>query len=651
MAPLPDITFDSLRGGFDDTTPLSKMAKDACTEATNVEFFWTTLGERRWGCDAFDITGSGLDSYTQIVHLSQWFPANVVLTPEIWAVGATPGSAAAFRYRSTSSVWTTPTVTDALDATAPNVYKVTTVPGPSSLSPNGKLFVFYPNSVSQDRSHVWDPNNTSVLRRTGLPEPSPPTVADEGAGTFTGAKRWYRIRLVRQAGTNNEVTVRSEPSTSVAITPSGTGAGIRITQPALAAGEAQTHWEIEGSFDDATYYVLQSVAIGTTTWDDVFTNPISFSDEGTLSEAIGAYLLPPNAKFGAVDGDRLVMAGHWTDVSLQSTVWWTPTFSDPGAGNDERVPIVTTGGLPIVSSLSLDNFSGGGITGMSTAIVGSWYVFKWNRIYKLSRTNQVAKAYQSITMSTTRGAIEGSIFDGVDETGSPAIYFLDPVQGPSMISQRGLRAITGVRRTWNRVNLGAANVIARGLFYPYKRQAHWWVATENADTPNYKLVLQTTELQDMGAGIVGRGWSTATGRITEAYCCAVITEEITENGAVNQRARPYIGLNTPDFIQRCDGELAIDDAGTAYVATVTSAPQFLTGLRVNWGAMATALLASANPSTSVKITLIKDFGLESQSVTSSLAPTTANEPYVVKQQDGLVLSESVAIQIKFSDPS
>jgi hypothetical protein len=66
--------------------------------------------------------------------------------------------------------------------------------------------------------------------------------------------------------------------------------------------------------------------------------------------------------------------------------------------------------------------------------------------------------------------------------------------------------------------------------------------------------------------------------------------------------------------------------------------------------MATGLLASANPGTSVRVSLIKDFGKETQYIDVPLDSSSLNEPFVIKQQDGLVLSESVAMSIQFSDP-
>ncbi len=651
MAPLGDLSLDSLRGGLDDTTPIGKLPKDFCTLANNVEFFWSALGERRYGCEALDIAGSGLDTYQQIVFLAQWFPQNVVTTPEIWAANATPGVGSLFRYRSVAGTWTTPTVTDALANASPDIYEITAQAAPASISTKGKLFITYANSVSQNREHVWDPNmSTPTLRRAGLPQPDPPTVANEGSGSISAVKRWYRIRLA-QILTGTTKSLLSEPSTDVTITPSGTGAGIRVTRPTLPTNEAYTHWVVEGSFNGADFYELAIVVAATATYDDTQANPISFSDAGVLSDAIGAYLLIEDAKFAAVEGDRMVFASHHSDVSLQSTVWWTPVSTDPGIGNDERIPIVTTGGEPIASTLSLDNHSGGGITGMSTAISGSWYVFKWNHIYKGMRTNRNTLAYQFMTMSTVRGAIPGSIFAGADENGAPAIFFLDPLQGPSMISVAGLRTIVGVRRTWNRVNMNASAIIGRGVYYPYKRQAHWWVATESSNSPDYKLVLQVSELQDMGHGEVGRGWSTADGRISEIWSCTTITEESTVNGVVTIRERPFIGLNSPDYIQRCDSEVVTDDAGVAYIAVVRSAPIIQIDLLTNWGAMATGLLCSANPDTNVMVSLIGNFENDTGNIQSVVVPTDPlqSEAFVIKVQDSLKLSESVSIQVQFSD--
>lgn len=646
MAPATPLVIQSLRGGLNDQDPPNLLKEDECETANNVEFFWSALGERRWGCDPLNLDASNLTDENRIVHISQWYPDNDVTSPEFWGIGATPGTSVTIAKRS-AGVWSEVTPVDPILSASPNIYFITSRPGPASLSPLGKLFWFYDSGV--DRTHVWDPNNGPTLRRTGLAQPNPPTVGNGIVFAVPATPRFYRIRIVRQAGLSSQVTVRSEPSTSVAFTPDGVHAP-RITRPTLP-GESETHWEVEGSFDDATFYRIQSLAIATTFWDDTFTDPSSFAEEGFLSDAIGSYLLIPSAKYGDVDGDRLVMSGHWSDTSLMSTVWWTPTYTSPGAGNDERVPIVTTGGLPIVSNLSLDNYAGGPITGQSTAISGAWYVFKWSRIYKMNRTDNVTQAYRPMTISTSRGAIPNSIFAGIDENGAPCINFLDPLHGPSRIGTGGIQTIRGVRKTWNRVNLNAT-VVAHGLYYPYKQQAHWWLALEDSNFPNFKLVSQVSEYQTTTGGDVGRGWSTADGRSTEAYCSAVLTELVTVSGVTALRDRPFIGLSDPDFIQRCDHETIVTDAGEAYIATTVTSAFMSAGLLRQWGAMTTALLASANPGTSVAISIIRNFGREeTRQYVVDLTPgvNETNVPFVFRFQNSLALSESVSLQFKFSD--
>jgi hypothetical protein len=338
-----------------------------------------------------------------------------------------------------------------------------------------------------------------------------------------------------------------------------------------------------------------------------------------------------------VDDDRLLMGGHWTDTTLQSRVSWTPRRADPAVGDDERLPLRTD------NYYDLDNYDGGPLTGISDAINGIWYAFKWSHIYQLSRTSEENQAYSLSTTSKSRGAIPGTIFSGVDEHGAACVYFLDPTMGPSRIGPSGLQVLRGLRETWKRVNLNAASVIGHGLYYPYKQQAHWWVAVDGADSPNYKLVLQVSEVQETNeaGGGCWRGWSVATGRIAEAYCSAILTEVSISGGVTSLSGFPFIGLDAPDYIQRCDVDAT--DAGEAFTATIRT----LTGLLNKWGAMVGSLLATAS-SGNVTVRLIRDFGLDTNEVTVSLAPALS-ESHVVRLLDNLKMSESKAIQIEFSD--
>jgi len=221
-APGPSLDIVSLSGGMNDTLSPSAIADDECTNATNVEFFHSNLGERRNGCEAFDIVSgtSSLGDETKTVHLSQWFPTNNPLAAELWAITATPGTSVSVARFDTAGVWHSISPTDAITNTAPNIYGIVTQ------ALNGHLFFAYPSA--QNRMHVWD---GTTLRRAGLAQPAAaPTGANAGSGTF-GGTRYYRVRFTTQVA--GATTVRGAPSAVLTFVPSGSGASVTVTRPSL----------------------------------------------------------------------------------------------------------------------------------------------------------------------------------------------------------------------------------------------------------------------------------------------------------------------------------------------------------------------------------------------------------------------------------
>lgn len=723
-APMDPLALTSLRGGLNDEDPPMALLTDQCVQAENVEFVTALLGERRLGCTPLSLTASGLTVETTICHMSQWHPTNVVTLAEYIFVAATPSTSVSAARRDTGGTWHALTPNDAIDTAAPDIYQITTQ------ALDAKCFIAYHSA--QDRMHLWDGTD---WRRAGLAQPAAPTAANQGAGNYTG-KRYFRVRYATLSGTT--VLRRSEPSTSLAFTPSGTGASARITKPAAIA-EGETHWELEASEDDANYYMLARTVVGTTTYDDTtassktmpaprgagspasndgtaitylllsdqaaalnltgtvsngsYGNPAgtiagrgwigytaadvyipsfpatwtlgqkyyaspdvaaaleaassgdsaNYTSVGTLSEAIGAYLLLPSAKFIVVDGDRLVYAGHWTDASKQSTVGWTPPRTDPGAGNSERAPLVTTGGDSINTTRDLDNYTGGALTGLGAATYGTWYAFKWQRIYSAVRTGDVVNAYDIDTISTSRGAIPGSIVRAVDADGSVAIYFLDPFVGPCRLANNVITRVRGLRTTWQRVNTKATSVVCCGLYYPNKQQVKWWLAVDGGNTPALEINLQTSELRGMPDGTIGRGWSTATGVMATARCAAALT--FTVGNLTTDY--PFIGTATPDFALR--GDTGTDDNGTAFTGSIQTRPFCQAGLLARFQVMAANLLATADANGTVKVSLVRDEGLETKaSAVLSLAPA-GTETEVVKMMDDLVLGELRLLSIKIAD--
>jgi len=620
-----------LRGGMNDSEPANALSDDQCTLAQNVEFFYSMLGERRAGCGPLVITNSDLEDETVMAHISQWFPSNLTLVPEVFAISVTAGVSVTVATRNTSSVWAElTTIDDAINTTSPDIFSILTQ------ALRGELFVPYHSAV--DRMHVWDDTN---LRRSGLTQPAAPTGADHGAGTYAGI-RYIRVRYQRQA--NGIVVSQSEPSLALTFTPSGGGDGVTVTKP-TTINEHETHWVVEFSTDNKLFYTVTTLAVGTTTYLDTTAFATGYS-ANPLSDAIGAYLNQPSAKWVIVDGDRLVGLSHWTDTNRQSQVWWSPTQADPGVANSERLPIVSTGGTPITSTKNLDNFDGGPITGGAAATFGVWYAFKNNAIYQANRTSDFTNAYDIITISKTIGAIPGSIIKGVDAGGATWIYFLDPNEGPYRIGPGGLQRIVGLRTTWARVSLQAANVIACGCYYPYKEQIHWWIAADGNDAPTLKLVLQTSELRQVGEN-VGRGWSIANGRIAQAYCATILTELVSIGGITSISNRPFIGMTAPDLIQRCD--VLTTDAGIAYSGIIVTKPFIANGLLDKFGAMCASLLASQNSSSAPLIRFIRDMGVETSApVTATLTPV-GSESLVVVDFDAFVMSGSRLLQVQISD--
>lgn len=626
-----NIVLASLRGGMNNTDAASSLQDDQCELAENVEFFFSMLGERRQGCEPIDLTGSSLDDEDVIAHLSEWYPDNNVNTPELWAIGATANTSASIAKRTSAGTWSVITPDDALNTSEPDIYEI------MSVALNGKKFFAYHSA--QDRLHVWD---GTYLRRTGLAAPAAPTGANNGSGSFSGI-RYYRVRYVEMSGST--VKRRSEPGATLTFTPSGTGSGVTVTKPA-GISEHETHWELEASTDNAFWYRIARTAVGTTTYTDTTAFATGYAAGGVLSEAVGAYLLQASAKYLVVDSDRLVTGSHWTDATMMSNLSWSAVSNDPGVGNDERQPIVTTGGENIDTTIRLDNYEGGPITGLSEPDNGQFYAFKWARVHKIARTQDVTKAYDSITVSSSNGAIPGSVVNGLDENSRGCVYFLDPVFGPTRLGPSGLQVCRGLRATWRRVNTFADQVIARGVYYPDKHQVHWWVSVDGADAPNFKIVLQTTEQRPEGEGVV-RGFSVATGKIATAFSVCVLHELVTNDPApvTAMRARPFAGLPFPDLIQRCD--TGGDDAGTTYRAIIRTKPYFPAGLLSKWGAMVGALLATTGAEPMLQIKLIGDYGANEKQILRDL---TGEQETTVKLLDDLALSDVNAMQIEFSDP-
>lgn len=728
-----DITVVSHRGGLNEDAPHS-LRDDECTEANNVDFWLSMLGERRAGCAQLAGLPSNLTNRATMCHISQWFPTNDPTLPEFIAMAADPGSAFAVSQRDTAGAWHTLTPGDTVDNAAPFIYRT------QSQALDGVNYLAI--KTNQNRLQCWD---TTQWRRVGIAAPVVPTAADTGStGIFAGT-RYYRQRSVYMSG--SVVLRRSEPSAVLTFNPNGAKNGATVTKGADASGELSTHWELEASLDAANYYRIARTINATTTFVDNTTGPKTYpaprgagapasndgssityvllsnqaaqlnltgtvsngvysdsvtiagrgwigyssadvyiqltaslvwasgqkwyaspdvasvmeqtaaggtaqdySKVGTLSEAVGAYLTIGAAEFLAVDGDRLVYAGHYTDASLKSTVGWSPVGSDPGVGNAERAPIVTTGGTPITTTQDLDNYDGGPLTGIVASTFGTWYGFKHQHIYSAVRTRDNTYAYDINLVTGSRGAIRGSIIKASDARGNSVIYFLDPFVGPCQITNGGVvSTIHGItKRTWPRVNLKATSVVTCGAYYPTKQQVIWMIAVDGGNTPTLGIKIQTNELKVDDEGYLRGGISLITGKAATARCMAALTLTV---GTLTTDY-PVLGLPTADFL--CQLDSGTTDNGTAFVASVKGRPRFSAGLKGLWGAMKTSFLATADAAGACVVNLIgvsRASGLEVRtSKDIDLAPINT-EDQVLRPLEHLVIAEVSSVQVQITDAS
>lgn len=622
---MPDFILRSLRGGLNERSPLS-LAEDQCTEATNVEWVTSELGERRRGATAIDLTGSVLAGADRITFLHRHLPSIDVEQAELWAFGVTdapPTGVLAYK----DTIWHTVAPVDAIDPLDPYTIQGQTL--------HGKLFLAYRSGV--DRLHVWD--GTS-LRRAGLAEPDAPTVSNTGSGSFTGT-RYYRVRYTVQSG--GTTVIRSEPSETVTFTPSGSGAAARVTKPA-SIGENETHWEIEASVDRANFYRIATQPVGTTTYDDSVDYSPGYGVLGfTLAEDVGDYSLIPSARFLTVDEDRLIWAGSFEDNALSSRVGWTPVFGAGGVGNDERLELDAD---PFVD---LDTFEGGPITGLSDVVNGYFFATKLSRVYQFKRRGVRTSAYEATLLTTKRGALPGSLVTAFDAGGNPAFFCLDPDVGPCIISGRGVQPCgLDLPATWRSVNLDASSLVCRGLYYPEAQQIHWWIATGDSPVPNLRLVLHVAAMLSGREDEMRRGWARWTGPSSEALAVCLFSDNIDAQTFRSRRLVPFVGVAGNGLIWRTD--TGSDDNGTDYQASMTTRPFVHGNVLHQFESKNGAIIGAAATGASVVIRAIGNFGTVSKEVgLVDFTPASGEGDTVIRTLDNLSLSELRTLQVQVAD--
>lgn len=637
--PEKTIVWDDTRGGRNDTDPPLSLRDDQCVEMLNVDWKDTHFARKRGGAVAVSTSGGTAFTFRPD-FLFRHLPSGAQSAAELWAWDA---DGAPLKRMAGGTAFADVTLDDAIST---NVYDVI------AASLNGKLFLAYDSA--QDRLHVYDPNLSSArVRRVGFATPSAPTVADSAVGgAYPAVLRYYRVRWIQVSG--SLLIRRSEPGASQSFTPNGAFTAAVITRP-TAASEGETHWEVDVSLDNATWYGVFSweqnthVAIATTTASD----SVATTDYSAyrLSDAAGTFGRFPSVKVILSDGNRLLGANAWESAGANSggktsRVWFTPVLGSLDKGDDERVVNTTTQ----KNWLDLNENDGGAVIALGGPLNGIVYAFKYRQVWRLRPTGDVAVPYVPRKIRDDIGTVhQRTLAIGEDQSGRPALYFYSH-RGPYRITADGVAEYLGRDNevTWRSVNLAASVVVSHSLYYPDLHQWWLWVAVDAGTAPTVKMVFDVQKGFPDQTGAIRGGWTKHTGNSASTTCSCLFAN--TPGASMSADLKPYVADSVGGVVLKCDTS-DLDDNGTDFQAYVKSRPTQLVGdLRHKWGLAEPVMAAKALSGVTLTLTSDRDSGAETRTHTQLLT-ASGTETRVVKKFEGAEIGEANTIQLQIGDGS
>lgn len=535
--------------------PPQNVGLEQSVESINVHLYEGGLGTRRGGASAIATTGvTG-----PINALIEYIPGQDVTASELFVIDSSA---------------TTKILRCAAGATFSNLTLVDNVASlprtVNGVTLNGKLYLAYDSTVN--RLHVFDPGlSTTKVRRAGMGTAAAPTVANTGGGAYPATLRFYRVAFTEQRG---GVTVRRGLlGASVSFTPSGAGTAARVTKPA-SISEDETHWELYGSADGVTYYLLATTVVGTTTFDDSVL-PSAYANN-TAMPTEGMNTPFPSVKYLATDGVRLLGFGVWETTAGDSLapkngrVYFGPvldsSLSPYAVNDDERINNTTT----LTGTIDVARNAGAEDRGITPHPVnGIFYTFQSNGVYAIIPTESPIQPYRRELVDADIGlANHEAIVIGTNGKGQPTIYFWDPVKGPMTVGGPfGLRWCGKDIVDWSAGSTGFAGTDNNvwGLWYPDKQQV--WFGSETAQRI---VVLDVTELYEDEDGDLRGGWTVYDDKLGNSRCGVLYASALTATRPLTKV--PYVanGALNNLGLGRYDETISADYAQTAFNTTIRS---------------------------------------------------------------------------------
>lgn len=591
-----------LSGGRNGTDPSWAIAENQCQDAVNVDFYRSTLGNKRSGATTVTGASTAFTSAT-MSFLFRHVPGTSEGDAELW--GANEAIPPEFFVLRTGVAWSA--ITAGITPTG-NIYDW------NAASLNGVMALA--QRVTVDRLSFA---SGTTVRVAGVTQPAVVTATNNGAGTYAATTRYYRERYTVQSG---GVTLRrSEPSTSVSFTPSATGTSARITKGAASSLDNETHWEIEASTDNTSFYRIATLAVGTTIYDD--SALITTYNSNPLSALTGTYTTQKNYKFVASDQNRVLGFGNWTTTNKQNRVEFSAVVGSLDVGDVERVDTTST------YFIDLDDLDSGFATGLKGPIYGCFLAFKNRQFWLLTPTGNSSQPYRADAIDKTLGALcHQCITMGSDRQGNPAAYFMSH-RGPYRWSRSGGLEYIGrgiedlILGPTSTINLSATHVPACAIHYPDKRQVWFWWATSTNNDPNMMAIYD----------IITGGWS----RIVDGDLIGMVRTATlfanTLGSSMSSDLKPYVGQwGGKGRIWKAD--TGTSDAGTNYQAYVVT-KDFEPGGPGFEGEVGDAmLLAKASTGVTITDTVTPDFGLSGGASGTASLTASGSESRVLVRLEG-----------------
>lgn len=615
-------------------------------ESYNIELRQGGLGRKRSGSDKVSLTysaGSGLDSR----QLAKFIPGNVLSSAELWIVSLISGSNYGL-YRLPG---------DASSA----VLLSSTLALPASFAQlNGKFFIASALSGGVNRLQVYAPaESTTTIRYAGLKPEAAPTAADYGSGTYANTPRTYRVVTRRIVG--GVIVSQSEPSATVSITPSGIGEGITVTK-ASVSGEGETHWCVQAAAADLVYWEISSnIPIATTTYNDTV-DPSSYPSIGLTPDLIGSHTPFPSVQYLLSDGNRLFGLGVYATAAGDSLapvagrMYFTPVLGSSDTGDDERIlnTVNAEGWIDLA-------IGGGGVDrGLAGPINNAIVAFQRDGVFFFIPTGNPDTPYRRIVVSTSVGSMSGaSVVMAEDEAGQPALYFLDPKNGPYRTGGQGYSLTwigKDVKDLWNNVNIASTTpeVDYIGTYDTARKLIVWHVAstagTAAADT--IVIVFDVTNGRFVGAD-VRQGW-TQWSPVADAASTGKVSASVmfpstlaTPRSSVQALHYGISSASGPAVVYRVN-QTATLDGTAAYRAYVRSRAWRWSPMGRLKKLLEAVVIAKTRAATSIRARFIGNWGVNETSQTISLAPS-GSETYVRPRPNPVDFTDLMTVQMEVGD--